>query len=141
MPSSISSSSSRDGDGAAAEVALAVDQRIALREILRHAHQRVVGRGIAVRVEFAEHVADHARALHRLGRALRAEAQPHAVHRVQDAPLHRLVAVADVGQRTAFDHRQCVFEVGTLGVVRQRNGVRAVRRGHQRELFWHLEFT
>ncbi len=52
---------------AAAEVALAVDQRIALREILRHAHQRVVGGLVAVRVEAAEHVADHARTLHRLG--------------------------------------------------------------------------
>jgi hypothetical protein len=41
---------------AAAEVALAVDQRVALREVLRHAHQRLVGRQVAVRVVLAEHV-------------------------------------------------------------------------------------
>ena len=51
---------------ARAEVALAVDQRIAQREVLRHAHQRVVGGLVAVRMEAAEHVADDARALDRL---------------------------------------------------------------------------
>jgi hypothetical protein len=56
---------------AAAEVALAVDQRVALRKVLRHAHQRVVGRGVAVRVVAAQHVAHDARALHRLGRRRR----------------------------------------------------------------------
>ena len=43
-----------------AEIALPVDQRIALREILGEAHQRVVDRLIAVRMELADHVADHA---------------------------------------------------------------------------------
>jgi tagatose-1,6-bisphosphate aldolase len=91
VPSSISSSSSRAIGArprlgvahrrgavavAAAEVALAVDQRVALREVLRHAHQRVVGRLVAVRVEAAEHVADHARALHRLGPAAVVKASP-----------------------------------------------------------------
>ena len=46
-----------------AEIALAVDQQVAHRERLRHAHDRVVDRGIAVRVILADHVADHARAL------------------------------------------------------------------------------
>ena len=45
------------------EIALAVDQRQAHGEILRHAHQRVVDRLVAVRVIFAHHVADHARAI------------------------------------------------------------------------------
>ena len=44
-----------------AEIALAVDQRHAHREGLRHAHERVVDRGVAVRVVFAHHVADDAR--------------------------------------------------------------------------------
>jgi hypothetical protein len=65
---------------AAAEVALAVDQRITLREALRHAHQRVVGRLIAVRMKAPEHVADDTRALHRPGTARAGEAQPHALH-------------------------------------------------------------
>ena len=75
-----------------AEIALPVDQRQAQREILRHAHQRVVDRGVAVRVIFAHHVADDARRLHVLlvGRV------PVLVHRVEDAPMHRLEAVARV---------------------------------------------
>ena len=43
------------------EVALAVDQRIAVRERLRHQHHRFVARAVAVRVEFADHLADRAR--------------------------------------------------------------------------------
>ncbi len=42
-----------------AEIALPVDQRIALGEILRQPHQRVVDRLVAVRVEITHHVADH----------------------------------------------------------------------------------
>ena len=44
-----------------AEIALPVDQRHAHREGLRHAHQGVVDREIAVRVILAHHVADDAR--------------------------------------------------------------------------------
>ena len=46
-----------------AEIALPVDQRQAHGEILRHAHQRVVDRLVAVRVVFAHDVADDARRL------------------------------------------------------------------------------
>ena len=46
-----------------AEVALTVDERIAHREVLSHAHQRVVDRRVAVRVEVAHHFADNAGAL------------------------------------------------------------------------------
>ena len=42
-----------------AEIALPVDQRIALREILRETHHRVIDRLVAVRMEIAHHVADH----------------------------------------------------------------------------------
>src|SRR3546814_8438620 len=42
-----------------AEIALAVDQREAQREILRQAHQGVIDGLVAVRVELADHVADH----------------------------------------------------------------------------------
>jgi hypothetical protein len=107
-----------------AEIALAVDQRVAQREVLRHAHHRVVGRGVAMRVVAAEHIADHPRALDRLGPARRGtEGQPHALHRIEDAALHRLLAVTDVRQRAAFDDRQRVFEVGPLGIVREGDRV------------------
>ena len=50
-----------------AEVARAVDERVAQREGLRHAHQRLVERGVAVRVVAAHHVADDLGALAVLG--------------------------------------------------------------------------
>ena len=42
------------------EIALPVDQRQPQRKILRHAHQRIVNRQVAVRMIFAHHVADDA---------------------------------------------------------------------------------
>ena len=130
---------------ARAEVALAIDQRVTLRKILRHAHQCIVGRLIAVRMETAQHVAHHARALHRLGTGsaiAAAKGQAHAVHRIQDAALHRLLAVAHIGQRAPFHHAQRIFQIGALGVLgevgvvilRQRRGGiglrEIVRSGH-----------
>src|SRR5437588_413129 len=41
-----------------AEVALAVNERVAHREVLRHANDCVVNGGVAVRVILADHVAD-----------------------------------------------------------------------------------
>ena len=101
-----------------AEIALPVDQRQAHGEVLRHAHQRVVDRLVAVRVVFAHHVADDARRLHVLlvGRV------PLLVHRVEDAPVHRLEAVARVGQRARHDHAHGVIEIGALHLVRDRHG-------------------
>ena len=90
-----------------AEVALAVDQRIAHREVLRHPHQRVVDRGVAVRVVLAHHVADHARALH----VRPVPDDVRFLHRVEHAAVHRLQAVAHVGERAADDHAHRVIEV------------------------------
>ena len=75
-----------------AEVALPVDQRIAEREVLDHAHQRVVDRAVAVRVVLAQHVAHHRRRL-LVGPPGH---QPELVHRVQDPSVHRLQAVPHV---------------------------------------------
>ena len=91
-----------------AEVALAVDQRVAQRELLHHPDQRLVGRGIPVRMVLAEHVADDASAF---------DVRPvpdrvRLVHREQHAPVHGLQAVADVRQRPAHDHAHRVIEVG-----------------------------
>jgi hypothetical protein len=119
---------------AAAEVALPVDQRVALAEALRHAHQRVVGGGVAVRVVAAEHVAHHPRALHRLRAAGWREGQAHAVHRVQDAALHGLLPVADIRQGAALDDAERVFEVRALGVVGQRQALGGVGRRVGREV-------
>ena len=105
---------------ARAEVALAVDERVALRKVLCHAHQGFVGCAVAVRVVTAQHVTHHARAFHGLGAGVvvrATEAQAHARHGIQDAALHRFLAVAHVGQGAAFDHTQRVLEVGALGVA------------------------
>ena len=91
-----------------AEVALAVDQRVAQGEILRHARHRVVDGAIAVRVILAEHLADDTGGL----LVRRAGPEAHVVHGVQDAPLHRLQAIARIGQRARHDHAHGVIEVG-----------------------------
>ena len=104
---------------ATAEVALPVDQRIAQREVLRHAHQRVIRSLVAVRMESTEHVADDARRLHRA----RARGQAHLVHREENAALDRLLAVGTVGQCAALDDRDRVVEISALCEVGQRQRI------------------
>ena len=99
------------------EVARAVDQRVAERKGLRHADERLVERGVAVGMEVAHHVADHGGAL----AVLAVGRQVLLPHRVEDAPLHRLEAVAHVGQRARRDHRQRVIQVSRLRRFVQRD--------------------
>ena len=82
-----------------AEIALPVHQRQAQRKILRHAHQRVIDREIAVRVIFAHHLADHAGAFH----IFLVPVEAHVAHGVEDAPVHGLQPVARIGERAADD--------------------------------------
>ena len=100
-----------------AEIALPVDQRIALREILRQTHQRVVDRLVAVRMEITHHVADH------LGRFLegRIGVEPQHAHAVEDAAVHRLQAVARVRQCAIHDGGERVGEVALLQRLAQRD--------------------
>ena len=93
-----------------AEVALAVHQRVAQREVLRHPHDRVVDGRVAVRVILTHHVAHHA------GR-LEVGSVPDVVqlvHGVEHPAVHRLEAVAHIGQRAPHDHAHGVIEEGTL---------------------------
>ena len=101
-----------------AEIALPVDQLQAHGEILRHAHQRVIDRLVAVRVIFAHHVADNARRfdVFLVGRVAL------LVHRMQDAAMHRLQAVAHVGQRARNDHAHGVIEITALHLLGDRDG-------------------
>ncbi len=89
-----------------AEVAVAVDHRQPHRPRLRHAHQRVVDRAVAVRVQPTHHLADHAGGLH----VAAVGAQPHVRHRVEDPALHRLEPVAGVGQGAGVDDRVGVLQ-------------------------------
>ena len=99
-----------------AKVPLAVDELATHGEVLRHAHERVVDGCVAVRVIVAHHLADDLRALRvRPGRP-----QPELVHRVQNAPVHGLQAVAHVGQRAPDDHRHGVVEVRRAHLLLER---------------------
>ena len=109
-----------------AEIALAVDQRRAHREILRHAHHRVVDGDVAMRMESADRVADGAGAfvVGPVGREIL------LVHRKQDAPMHGLQTVAHVGQGAADDDAHRVIEIAALHLVEDGDGldVGGVRR-------------
>ena len=89
-----------------AEVALAVNERIAQRKLLHHAYQGIVHGGIAVRVILAQNLAHDGRAL--LVVAVRLQSQ--TVHGEQDPPMNRLEAVPHIGKRPLNDHAHRVVE-------------------------------
>jgi hypothetical protein len=78
-----------------AEIALAVQKRQRHGEILRHAHQRVVDRAVAMRVVLTHHVAHGPRGF-AVGLVVGVAG---LVHREKDAPVHRFQPVAQVGDR------------------------------------------
>ena len=118
-----------------AEIALPVDQRIALGEDLGQADQRVVDRGVTVRVVLADDVADHARAFLEAARGVEAELE----HGVEQPPLHGLEPVAHVGQGTTGDRRECIGQIalGECGAEIDDLGL-ALRccAGHARRPGW-----
>ena len=102
-----------------AEIALSVDERRAHREVLRHAHQGVVDRELAVRVILADHVAHGARRL--VVGAVGCEVE--LAHRIKDAPVHGFQAVANVGQGAAHDHAHRVIEIAAFHFIEDRDGL------------------
>ena len=88
------------------EVALAVHQRIAQREILRQTDHGIVDRCVAVGVVGAQHRTDGIRRL-AVGMAGVVAA---LVHGVQNAAVDRLQTVAHIGQRTGHDDRHGVVQ-------------------------------
>ncbi len=116
-----------------AEVALAVDQRVAHREVLGEADEGVVDRRIAVRVELAHHLADDRRALPEGARGR----EPHLAHRVEDPAMDRLEPVTDVGQGARHDHAHRVVEVGRPHLVLDADRADVAQVvGHGRVLRW-----
>jgi hypothetical protein len=73
-------------------------------------------------MELADHVADGARGLLELGTGL----QSQLAHGVDDAPLHRLQAVADVRQGAIQDDVHRVVEVGLLRILAKGDALDAV---------------
>ena len=81
-----------------------------------------------MRVEFADHVADGAGGLLRLGGGGQAE----LAHGIDDAPLHGLEPVAEEGQGAVEHDVHRIVEVGAFGVFVQRDLFEAVERGARR---------
>ena len=106
----------RLGVVAGTEVALAFHQRIAVGERLRHQHHRLIAGAVTVWMVFADHVADGARGLLRLG----AGVQPQLGHREDDPSLHRFQPVTQERQRTVEHHVHRIIEVRALGIFTQR---------------------
>ena len=96
-----------------AEIALAVDQQVAHGKRLRHAHDGVVDRGVAVRMVLADHVPDHARGL--LVGLVPVVAE--LTHGVQHAAVHGLQSVTHVGQCPPDDHAHRIVEIGLPHLV------------------------
>ena len=117
-----------------AEIALAVDQRIAHGKILREARQRVVNRLIAVGMEVAHSVADDLGAFAEL--ALRLEAK--LAHGIEQTPVHRLQPIAHIGQRPVHDGGECVSEVALFQGLAQIHGLDRARRIRRRNSFSHV---
>ena len=109
-----------------AEVALAVDERVAQGEVLRHPDDRVVDRRVAVRVVLAHDVADDARGLD-VGTV---RLQAVLVHREQRAAVDGLQAVADVGQRAPDDDGHRVVQIGGAHLLLEPAGLDVA--GHDR---------
>ena len=103
-----------------AEIALPVDQRIARGEILREAHQRIVDRLVAVRMERAHHVADDLRAF----LEGRAGIEPQNLHAVENAAMDGFEPVAGVRQRASHDGRQRIGEIALFQRLAQIDGLR-----------------
>ncbi len=108
-----------------AEIALAVDERVALGEILGEAHQRVVDRLVAMRVKLADDVADDAGAF----LVDLAGVEPQQAHRMDDAAVNRLQPVARIRQRAVHDGGERIgeiallerrFQIDTLGFILRR---------------------
>ena len=91
----------------AAEIALSVDQGIALREILGEADQCVVNGDVAVGMVFTNNIADHTGAFLEARMWLQLE----LAHRIEEPSLHRFQAVADVGQGAGHDGGKGIIEI------------------------------
>ncbi len=101
------------------EVALPVHQGITQRKILRHAHDGVVYRRVAVRVILTDHIADDTRRF--LVGLVPVVGQ--FMHREQHAPVHRLEAVAHVRKSASHDDAHGIVQIGLAHLLFKTDGV------------------
>ncbi|MNT29629.1 hypothetical protein D3C72_1653790 [compost metagenome] len=97
-------------------VPLAVYQRIAIREWLRHQYHSFITGAVAVRMVFTQHITDGTGGFFEFG----AVAQPQFRHGVDDAALYRLQTVTDVRQRPIHDDVHGIVQIGVFSECVQR---------------------
>ena len=90
-----------------AEIAVALDQRVADGELLREAHHRVIDRRIAVGMVFAHDIADDAGAFLEAGGGV----EPQFAHGVDEAAVDRLQPVAHIRERARGNRRERIGEI------------------------------
>ena len=100
-----------------AEIALTVHQHETHGEILRHAHHRVVNRGVAMRMVLTHDFTDHTRRF-AVGPVPVVTA---LLHHIEDAAMHRLQPVPNVRQGTTHDYAHRVVEIRGLHFVLDRD--------------------
>ena len=88
-----------------AKVALAVDQQITQREMLRHSDDRVVNRAVAMRVVFTNDIADDPCTL--LVRPVPVVVE--FMHCKQHATMNRLESIPNIGQCPPYDYAHCII--------------------------------
>ena len=95
------------------KVTLPVEQWQRHRKILCHTYQGVINRAVAMRVVFTHRVTNGTR-----GFSVRfVERVAGFVHRVQNAAVHRLKAIAQIGNRAGNNHAHRVVEVRGFHLV------------------------
>jgi hypothetical protein len=95
-------------------------------------HQRVVDRLVAVRVEVTHHVADDLGAF-----LVRAGGSSPVAHGVEDAAMHRLQAVARIGQRAVHDGRQRIGQIALLERLFQVDALNVIAAAGRYQAFSH----
>ncbi len=98
-----------------AKVAVPIHQGHAHVEVLGHPHQGVVHRRIAVGVVLTKHLTHHTGALP-VGPVA---GQSQLIHGVKNAPVHRLEAIAGIGQGPTHDHAHRILQIGARHLVAQ----------------------
>jgi hypothetical protein len=101
------------------EAAVAVNERVAQRELLHHAGQRLVDSRVAVGVVRPHDIAHHLGAfvMRPVG------TQTPVEHGVEDATVHRLEAVAHIGQGAGHNDRHGVLQEGALHLLLDFDGL------------------